>query len=223
MRWLNSVSIAHTHDEIVLRNRLAQADFIQVQICEVAQQILRGAPPLCGGGPGITGLSGHRTVYGHAAAVRTGRPPPLPMSKDADGVCGTRAIAAVFGRYGTITKTGHVHARKALVSAAWKYTRVPRLSLALQKRQQYCSARTIAISNRAQKRLYKRYHALKHRKSPKVAAVAVARELCERGKHCSRRPQRCEQGNNHGEGSPVHGWRTHVIRLSVALRVSPSN
>ena len=80
-------------------------------------------------------------------------------------------------RYGGITKTGNVHARKALVSAAWKYTHRPYISLAMRKRQERCSARVVAISLRAQHRLYKRYHALDSKKAAKVAVTAIAREL----------------------------------------------
>lgn len=38
-------------------------------------------------------------------------------------------------RYGAITKTGNMHACKAPVSAAWKYTRFP--SVALRQRQRH--------------------------------------------------------------------------------------
>ncbi len=80
-------------------------------------------------------------------------------------------------RTGSITKTGNTHARKVLVSAAWKYIYVPRISVALQERQKHCSAKVIAITQKAQTRLYKRYNALSKRKPPKVAVVAIAREL----------------------------------------------
>ena len=80
-------------------------------------------------------------------------------------------------RYGSLTKTGNVPARKARVSAAWKYPYRPIVSVALQQQQRYGSARTIAISQRAQRRLYARYQALKRRKAPKVTITAVAREL----------------------------------------------
>ena len=80
-------------------------------------------------------------------------------------------------RSGSITKAGNSHARKALVSAAWKYTHYPRVSVSLAERHKQCSAQTVAISQRAQKRLHKRYLSLNQRKSPKVAVVALAREL----------------------------------------------
>ncbi len=78
-------------------------------------------------------------------------------------------------RTGSITKTGNTHARKVLVSAAWKY--IYAISVALQERQKHCSAKVIAITQKAQTRLYKRYNALSKRKPPKVAVVAIAREL----------------------------------------------
>jgi len=80
-------------------------------------------------------------------------------------------------RTGGITKTGNARARKALVSAAWKYMYRPRVSVALAERQKKCSPAVLAISQRSQKRLHKRFHALNARKPPKVAAVAIAREL----------------------------------------------
>ncbi len=72
-------------------------------------------------------------------------------------------------RTGSITKTGNTHARKVLVSAAWKY--IYAISVALQERQKHCSAKVIAITQKAQTRLYKRYNALSKRKPPKVAVV----------------------------------------------------
>ena len=80
-------------------------------------------------------------------------------------------------RYGGITKTGNAHARQAPVSAAWKYTNPPYISVAMRKRQARCSTRTVAISLRAQQRLYKRYQSLKQSKAAKVAVVAIALEL----------------------------------------------
>ena len=80
-------------------------------------------------------------------------------------------------RTGSITKTGNTQVRKALVGAVWKYTYAPRIRTALAERQKHCSAQTVAISQRAQKRLYKRYKALSKRKPPKVVVIALAREL----------------------------------------------
>lgn len=82
---------------------------------------------------------------------------------------------------GSITKAGNVHARKAIVSAAWKYAARPVRGHPLKKRQAMLepteAPRILAISWKAQQRLYKRFHALVFKKPRSVAAVAIAREL----------------------------------------------
>jgi len=78
---------------------------------------------------------------------------------------------------GAITKAGNRHARKAIVSAAWKYAVRPTRSHSLKQRQQTVNPHVVAISWKAQLRLYKRFHALAIRRPRSVAAVAIAREL----------------------------------------------
>ena len=78
---------------------------------------------------------------------------------------------------GGITKTGNVHVRNAVISAAWKYARPPRCSRVLKERQQAVSAEVVAITWKAQRRLYKRFHKLCQTKARCVANTAVAREL----------------------------------------------
>lgn len=78
---------------------------------------------------------------------------------------------------GAITKAGNRHARKAIVSAAWKYAARPTRSQALKERQRRVSPHVVAISWKAQQRLYKRFHALAVRRPRSVAATAVAREF----------------------------------------------
>lgn len=78
---------------------------------------------------------------------------------------------------GAITKAGNRHARKALVSAAWKYAAKPTRSHSLKERQRNVAPHVVAISWKAQKRLYKRFHALAIRRPRSVAATAIAREL----------------------------------------------
>jgi transposase len=80
-------------------------------------------------------------------------------------------------RRGAITKTGNAHARRALVTAAWKYAVSPYRSEPLKKRQEGVPPPVIAIAWKAQRRLHKRFQALAVRKPRSVANVAVAREL----------------------------------------------
>lgn len=81
-------------------------------------------------------------------------------------------------RLGPITKTGNCHARRMLIEAAWNYRFPPRLSPALQKRQEQQPPDIRAIAWRAQLRLSHRYRRLKARgvQHNKIC-VAIAREL----------------------------------------------
>jgi transposase len=80
---------------------------------------------------------------------------------------------------GGITKTGNRYVRRILVEAAWHYRHQPRASKTLLKRRRGQPSWAVAMAEKAQKRLSRRFWKLilSSNKSPKVAATAVAREL----------------------------------------------
>ena len=82
-------------------------------------------------------------------------------------------------RQGGITKAGNRHVRRALVNAAWHYRHRPGVGAALRNRRQGQPAPIVALADRAQQRLHRRFmHLLLRRsKPPQKAVVAVAREL----------------------------------------------
>lgn len=82
-------------------------------------------------------------------------------------------------RQGAITKSGNRHVRRALVNAAWHYRHRPAVGKALRARRQGQPATIVALADRAQQRLHRRFfHLLLRRgKPPQKAVVAVAREL----------------------------------------------
>jgi len=82
-------------------------------------------------------------------------------------------------RRGSITKTGNGHVRRVLVEAAWNYRHRPAVSAHLARRRKGQPAEIIAIADRAQQRLHRRYYRMKeaYRKHHNVVTVAVAREL----------------------------------------------
>ena len=81
-------------------------------------------------------------------------------------------------KQGAITKTGSTLARRLLVESAWHYSRQPRLGATLANRQARQPDHILAISNRAQQRLFKVNRAMKARGKPhNVVVVACAREL----------------------------------------------
>ena len=78
---------------------------------------------------------------------------------------------------GGITKSGNAHCRRALTEAAWQYRLNPKVSEAIQKRQEGQSKEVCRIAWEAQQRLNKRFKQLAAKKKSVVAATAVAREL----------------------------------------------
>jgi transposase len=81
-------------------------------------------------------------------------------------------------RQGSITKTGSTLARRLLVESAWHYSRQPRLGATLANRQAGQPDHILAISNRAQQRLYKVSRTMQARGKPhNVIVVACARQL----------------------------------------------
>jgi len=81
-------------------------------------------------------------------------------------------------RRSPITKTGNGHARRLLVEASWHNRHRPALSLPLKKRRLGQPAWVLAIADRAQERLWRRWNRMTFRGKPtQKVVVAMAREL----------------------------------------------
>ncbi|NIW37837.1 MAG: IS110 family transposase [Gemmatimonadetes bacterium] len=81
-------------------------------------------------------------------------------------------------RRGGITKAGNAHARRVLGEAAWHYRHRPAVGVSLRKRRKGQPAEIIALADRAQRRLHRRYWRLVMKGKPTPKAItAVAREL----------------------------------------------
>lgn len=81
-------------------------------------------------------------------------------------------------RRGSITKTGNGHVRRVLVEAAKHYRHKPHVGMTLRKRREGQPGGVIAIADKAQQRLHRRYWQLSNQGKPhNKATVAVAREL----------------------------------------------
>jgi transposase len=81
-------------------------------------------------------------------------------------------------RRGSITKTGNGHVRRLLVEAAWHHRYKPRVTGPLLRRREGQPSRILALADRAQERLYRRYLRMSARgKSHPKTIVAMAREL----------------------------------------------
>jgi transposase len=81
-------------------------------------------------------------------------------------------------RRGRITRTGNALVRRLLVEVAWHYQHRPSVGVALARRRKGQPGRVLAIADKAQQRLCRRFRKLaaEHKPAPKIA-VAIAREL----------------------------------------------
>jgi transposase len=95
------------------------------------------------------------------------------------GLVPSEASSGPRTRRGSITKSGNSHVRRALVEAGWHYRHRPGVSPALRKRREGQPDWVVRLADKAQQRLYRRFHrlVLTNRKAPQQAVVAVAREL----------------------------------------------
>lgn len=81
-------------------------------------------------------------------------------------------------RRGGITRTGNRHVRRLLIEAAWHYRHKPRVGIKLARRRHGQPADIIALADRAQLRLCRRYRRMERRgKHPTKIVVAIAREM----------------------------------------------
>jgi transposase len=81
-------------------------------------------------------------------------------------------------RRGRITRTGNALVRRLLIETAWHYQHRPSVGVALTRRRKGQPGRVIAIADKAQQRLCRRFRKLaaEHKPAPKIT-VAIAREL----------------------------------------------
>ena len=81
-------------------------------------------------------------------------------------------------RRGRITKTGNTLVRRVLIEASWHYQHRPGVGPGLAGRRKGQPARVIAIADKAQQRLCRRFRRLTAKDKPSTkVVVAVAREL----------------------------------------------
>jgi transposase len=79
---------------------------------------------------------------------------------------------------GSITKVGNAHVRRILIESAWHYRRPYTMCQAIAERRRGCPREVVAIAQRAEERLRRKYwHLVQRGKSTQTSVVACAREL----------------------------------------------
>jgi transposase len=182
-RWLHALRFEHIADQVVfddyvlaverLEDRLKALDG---KIIEAAAQPLYREPVAwlrCFRGVDtVTALGIVSELHG----VRRFQSPRQLMAYL--GLVPSEHSSADKTRRGSITKTGNVHVRRLLIESAWHYRHKPGAGVALRKRRHEQPARVVAIADKAQQRLHRRFWSMTMKgKSRNTAVVAIAREL----------------------------------------------
>jgi transposase len=94
------------------------------------------------------------------------------------GLVPTESSSGGSRSQGSITKTGHAHARRLLIEAAWHHRKPYRPGADLHRRQDRATAAAPDRGQRANQRLHARWAGFDARRKPAVVAnTAIAREL----------------------------------------------
>lgn len=182
-RWLDSVAWTHAAERMVvddyrlaimqLESRLIELDARLTEIAQTAPYRVPVGWLRC-----FRGIDTLTAIF-LLAELHEFRRFPSPRALMAYvGLVPSEASTGEKHRRGRITRTGNTLVRRLLVETAWHYQHRAGVGIALTRRRQGQPGRVIAIADKAQQRLCRRFRRLAehHKPAPKIA-VAIAREL----------------------------------------------
>jgi transposase len=181
--WLRKLTWEHAAEQRVVEDYLLAIDQVAARLTELdaALQELAGSEPYREAVGWLRCFRGIDTltailILAELHDFRRFRTPRALMAYL--GVVPGEHSSGAQTRRGRITKTGNALVRRALVEVAWHYQHRAGVGPVLRRRREGQPARVIAIADKAQQRLCRRFRRLaaEHKPTPKVA-VAVAREL----------------------------------------------
>jgi len=182
-RWLSELQLALPLQQVVLEELRRALEEAGARLERLVRQ-LKAACKTHAQAPLIRGLQtlrGVGLITAATAVAELGDPGRFATARKVMGYTGYKITEDSSGprvHRGRITRTGNAHLRHALGEAAWQYARPVRIGKVLKGQRQGQPAAVVAIAERADERLHRRYWRLVHRgKATQQAATAVAREL----------------------------------------------
>jgi transposase len=181
--WLKGIELVGSYSRFVLSDKIVELEHRIGQLArhddEIENAAAKGeyAPYVAA----LRTLRGIDTLSAMTLLAELGdlrRFPTAPQLMAAVGLVPSEySTGEKTNRFG-ITKTGNAHVRHIAVQAAWQYQRPPRAGAKLKARRKDQIAEVVAIAEKCEGRLNRRFHRLtsRHKKST-IAVVAVAREL----------------------------------------------
>jgi transposase len=182
-QWIDSLAWAHAAERVVVDDYRLAIDHLEARLVELDAQLTTIADTAPSREP-VGWLRCFRGIDTLTAILI------LAELHDFRRFQTPRALMAYLGlvpgedstgekhRRGRITRTGNSLVRRLLVETAWHYQHRPGVGVALARRRKGQPGRVIAIADKAQQRLCRRFRRLaeQHKPAPKIA-VAIAREL----------------------------------------------
>lgn len=182
-RWLRAISWAHAAERQVVENYLLALEQVEGRILELDAHLeeLARTPPYRDPVGWLRCFRGidSLTAMLLLAELHDFRRFPSPRGLMAYlGLVPCEASSGMRTRRGPITKAGNRLVRRVLIEVAWHYRHRAGVGRVLQQRRVGQPGHIIAIADKAQQRLCRRFRRLTARQCPSPkAVVAVAREL----------------------------------------------
>jgi transposase len=182
-RWINTLAWTHAAERAVVDDYRLAIDQLDARLLELDAQLAATAQTEPYREPvgwlrcfrGIDTLTAMLMLAELHDARRFATAPALMAYL---GLVPSESSTGDKHRRGRITRTGNVLVRRLLVEAAWHYQHRAGVGPALARRRRGQPARVIAIADKAQQRLCRRFRKLAaQHKPPGKVAVAIAREL----------------------------------------------
>jgi transposase len=182
-QWVDSLTWEHEAERVVVEDYWLAIDHVEARLIELDAQVMDIAQTEPYREP-VAWLRCFRGIDTLTAILI------LAELHDFRRFQSPRALMAYLGlvpgedstgekhRRGRITRTGNALVRRLLVETAWHYQHRPTVGVALARRRKGQPGRVIAVADKAQQRLCRRFRKLaaEHKPPPKIA-VAIAREL----------------------------------------------
>jgi transposase len=182
-RWIDSLEWTQPSERIVVDDYLLAIDHVEARLIELDTQLTKLAQTEPYREP-VGWLRCFRGIDTLTAMLI------LAELHDFRRFPNARALMAYLGlvpsedstgehhRRGPITRTGNALVRRLMIETAWHYKHRPSVGVALTRRRKGQPGRVIAIADKAQQRLCRRFRSLAehHKPAPKIV-VAIAREL----------------------------------------------
>ena len=182
-QWIDSLAWAQPAERVVVDDYLLAIDHLEARLGELDARLIEVADTEpyrehVGWLRCFRGIDTLTAILILAELHDFRRFPSAPALMAYVGLVPSEDSTGEKHRRGRITRTGNALVRRLLVETAWHYQHRPSIGVALKRRRKGLPGRVIAIADKAQQRLCRRFRKLaaEHKPAPKIA-VAIAREL----------------------------------------------